>query len=123
MVPVWFLLIFITCAALSLLLCYVAKTLFPRFRSGEFKPGLHRADLQPGFHRSDLPASGREIKTIELPLVGGPAIILSLITTGIAAGFLQKFPSPPRPCLLCLVDRHRTHYKCNCQRHLALGRF
>ena len=91
MVPVWFLLIFITCAALSLLLCYVAKTLFPRFRSGEFKPGLHRADLQPGFHRSDLPASGREIKTIELPLVGGPAIILSLLTTGIAAGFLLKF--------------------------------
>src|SRR5437588_171554 len=91
MVPVWFLLIFITCAALSLLLCYVAKTLFPRFRSGEFKPGLHRADLQPGFHRSDLPASGREIKTIELPLVGGPAIILSLIATGIAAGFLLKF--------------------------------
>ena len=91
MVPVWFLLIFITCAALSLLLCYTAKTLFPRFRSGEFKPGLHRADLQPGFHRSDLPASGREIKTIELPLVGGPAIILSLIATGIAAGFLLKF--------------------------------
>src|SRR5881398_1506140 len=82
MVPVWFLLIFITSAALSLLLCYVAKTLFPRFRSGE---------LQPGLHRSDLPASGREIKTIELPLVGGPAIILSLITTGIAAGFLLKF--------------------------------
>src|SRR5437588_277978 len=91
MVPVWFLLIFITSAALSLLLCYVAKTLFPRFRSGEFKPGLHRADLQPGFHRSDLPASGREIKTIELPLVGGPALILSLIMTGIAAGFLLKF--------------------------------
>lgn len=91
MVPVWFLLIFFTSAALSLLLCYVAKTLFPRFRSGEFKPGLHRADLQPGIHRSDLPASGREIKTIELPLVGGPAIILSLIITGIAAGFLLKF--------------------------------
>lgn len=91
MVSVWFLLIFITCAALSLLLCYTAKLLFPRFRSGEFKPGLHRADLQPGFHRSDLPASGREIKTIELPLVGGPALILSLIMTGIAAGFLLKF--------------------------------
>jgi UDP-N-acetylmuramyl pentapeptide phosphotransferase/UDP-N-acetylglucosamine-1-phosphate transferase len=91
MVSVWFLLIFITCAALSLLLCYTAKLLFPRFRSGEFKPGLHRADLQPGFHRSGLPASGREIKTIELPLVGGPALILSLIMTGIAAGFLLKF--------------------------------
>src|SRR5437660_3286278 len=91
MVPLWLLLIFITCTALSVLLCYAAKLLFPRFRSGEFKPGLHRADLQPGFHRSDLPASGREIKTIELPLVGGPAIILSLIATGIAAGFLLKF--------------------------------
>src|SRR5438046_1435075 len=91
MVPVWFLLIFITCAALSLLLCYVAKTLFPRFRSGEFKPGLHRADLQPGYHRSDLPASGREIKTIELPLVGGPALILALALTGVAARFILDF--------------------------------
>ncbi|HET7638598.1 MAG TPA: hypothetical protein VFK47_07630, partial [Ktedonobacteraceae bacterium] len=91
MVPLWLLLIFITCTALSVLLCYTAKLLFPRFRSGEFKPGLHRADLQPGFHRSDLPASGREIKTIELPLVGGPALIIALTTTGIAAGFLLQF--------------------------------
>ncbi len=91
MVPLWLLLIFITCTALSVLLCYAAKLLFPRFRSGEFKPGLHRADLQPGFHRSDLPASGREIKTIELPLVGGPAIIIALTITGIAAGFLLQF--------------------------------
>ncbi len=91
MVPLWLLLIFITCTALSVLLCYAAKTLFPRFRSGEFKPGLHRADLQPGFHRSDLPASGREIKTIELPLVGGPALILAMVFTGLAAGFFLKF--------------------------------
>src|SRR5947209_20529802 len=100
MVTVWFLLIFITCAALSLLLCYVAKTLFPRFRSGEFKPGLHRADLQPGLHRSDLPASGREIKTIELPLVGGPALILAIMATGIGAGFLFKLSAEQWTLLL-----------------------
>ena len=86
MVLLWLFLIFIACAALSSLLCYVAKILFPRFRSGEFKPGPHRSDL-----RSDLPASGREIKTIELPLVGGPAFVLALILIGIAAGFLLKF--------------------------------
>src|SRR5438445_13813618 len=101
MVTVWFLLIFITCAALSLLLCYAAKLLFPRFRSGEFKPGLHRADLQPGFHRSGLPASGREITTIELPLVGGPALILSLIMTGIASGFALNFNQDQ--CTLLLI--------------------
>ncbi|HYK85712.1 MAG TPA: hypothetical protein VEV19_10115, partial [Ktedonobacteraceae bacterium] len=86
MVLLWLFLIFIACATLSSLLCYIAKLLFPRFRSGEFKPGPHRSDL-----RSDLPASGREIKTIELPLVGGPAFILALIITGIATGFLLKF--------------------------------
>lgn len=100
MVPIELLLIFITCAALSVVLCYAAKTLFPRFRSGEFKPGLHRADLQPGLHRSDLPASGREIKTIELPLVGGPALMFSLCATGLAAGFLLKFNHPQWTLLL-----------------------
>ncbi|HEV7236873.1 MAG TPA: hypothetical protein VGN15_11865, partial [Ktedonobacteraceae bacterium] len=71
---------------MSTLLCFAAKTLFPRFRSGEFKPGPHRSDL-----RSDLPASGREIKTIELPLVGGPAFVLALTLIGIVSGFLLKF--------------------------------
>ncbi|HVB72723.1 MAG TPA: hypothetical protein VNE38_04130 [Ktedonobacteraceae bacterium] len=81
MVPVWLLLMFIACGLLSLILCWIAKLLFPRFRSGEFKPGPHR---------SDIPPSGREIKTIELPLVGGPAITLSIIATGIGAGFFFK---------------------------------
>lgn len=86
MVLLWLFLIFISCAVLSTLLCFAAKTLFPRFRSGEFKPGPHRSDL-----RSDLPASGREIKTIELPLVGGPAFVLALTVVGIVAGFFLKF--------------------------------
>ncbi|MDQ6643267.1 MAG: hypothetical protein M3Y76_02335 [Chloroflexota bacterium] len=84
--PLCLLLIFVACGAISFLFCYAAKSLFPRFRSGEFKPGPHRSDI-----RSDLPASGRDIKTIELPLVGGPAMILALMLTAIAAGFFLHF--------------------------------
>jgi phospho-N-acetylmuramoyl-pentapeptide-transferase len=80
--PVLFLLIFITCALISLLLCWIAKVLFPKFRSGEYKPGPHRSDMPV------YPASGREIKSIELPLVGGPAFTIAIIITGIWAGYL-----------------------------------
>lgn len=82
MIPLWLFLIFIVCATLSVLLCGAARLLFPKFRSGEYKPGPHR---------SDLPASGREIKTIELPLVGGPAFTIAILLTGTAAGFLLHF--------------------------------
>src|SRR5260370_35950644 len=85
MVPVWLLLIFINCALISLLLCWIGKLLFPKFRSGEYKPGPHRSDM-PVF-----PASGREIRTIELPLVGGPALTIATVITGIGAGFLFNF--------------------------------
>src|SRR6266496_6385736 len=83
--PVWFLLVFITCALISLLLSWTAKLFFPKFRSGEFKPGPHRSDMP------ELPASGREIKTIELPLVGGPALTVAIVITGIWAGYLFHF--------------------------------
>ncbi len=95
MVPVWLLLIFITCAFISLLLCWIGKLLFPKFRSGEFKPGPHRSDMPA------LPASGREIKTIELPLVGGPALTIAIIVTGIAAGFV--FNLSPEQWRLLLI--------------------
>ncbi|GCF08719.1 hypothetical protein [Dictyobacter arantiisoli] len=75
----WLLLVFAICLLGSLLLCGVARKLFPTFRSGEHKPGTHR---------TDMPTSGREIKTVELPLVGGPAFIIAIIGTGIAAGYL-----------------------------------
>jgi len=91
MVPVWLLLMFVACGLLTLVLSWVAKLLFPKFRSGEFKPGPHR---------SDLPASGREIKTIELPLVGGPAITLAIIATGIGAGLFFKLSSEQWTLLL-----------------------
>lgn len=82
MIPMWLFLIFITCTVMSVLLCGVARKLFPNFRSGEYKLGPHR---------SDLPAGGREIKTIELPLVGGPAFTLAILITGITTGFLLQF--------------------------------
>src|SRR3989441_3888356 len=91
MVPLFLLCICVACAAFSLLLCGIARLLFPKFRSGEFKPGPHR---------SDLPASGREIKTIELPLVGGPAITLAIIATGIGAGVFFKLSSEQWTLLL-----------------------
>jgi UDP-N-acetylmuramyl pentapeptide phosphotransferase/UDP-N-acetylglucosamine-1-phosphate transferase len=77
--PVWFLLVFITCAFISLLLSWIAKVLFPKFRSGEYKPGTNL---------SDFPASEQEYQTVELPLVGGLAITLSTIIIGVGAGFL-----------------------------------
>lgn len=83
MEPIWLLCLFIACAFLSLSLCWIAKLLFPKFRSGEFKPGPHRSDMLPG--------SGREIKTIELPLVGGPALTLAIVGVGILAGYLFHF--------------------------------
>src|SRR5262249_5798873 len=80
--PLWLLAIFALCAIASFLLCYAAKVLFPKFRSGEHKPGTHRPDL---------PAGGREIKTIELPLVRGPAFMLAVVGIHLAAGFLLNF--------------------------------
>ncbi|HXZ04176.1 MAG TPA: hypothetical protein VEH81_05040, partial [Ktedonobacteraceae bacterium] len=92
--PVLFLLIFITCAFISLLLCWIAKVFFPKFRSGEYKPGPHRSDMPV------YPASGREIKTIELPLVGGPAFTIAIVITGIWAGYLFHFQNDQWKLLL-----------------------
>jgi UDP-N-acetylmuramyl pentapeptide phosphotransferase/UDP-N-acetylglucosamine-1-phosphate transferase len=75
----WLLLIFVCCTVCSLLFCGIAKQLFPTFRSGEHKPGNHR---------NDISSTGREIKSIELPLVGGPAFVLAILAIGLTAGFL-----------------------------------
>ena len=109
MIPMWLFLMFIVCAIMSVLLCGVARQLFPNFRSGEYKLGPHRSDLTPVDgqeiqHIAELsangreaksvvapPASGKEITIIELPLVGGPALTLAIMATGIAAGFLFNF--------------------------------
>jgi UDP-N-acetylmuramyl pentapeptide phosphotransferase/UDP-N-acetylglucosamine-1-phosphate transferase len=79
---IWLLPIFFACALATFLLCGLAKVLFPRFRSGELKPGTHRPDL---------PAGGREIKTYELPMVGGPALIIAIVGIGIGAAYFLQF--------------------------------
>lgn len=76
--PIWFFFVFAACTLASFLCCHLARILFPKFRSGEHKPGTHRPDL---------PAGGREIKTIELPLIGGPAFVVAIIGVGILAGY------------------------------------
>lgn len=82
MTLVWLLIIFVACVVVSLIFCGLAGRLFPKFRSGEHKPGMHRLDM---------PVGGREIKSIELPLVGGPAFTLAMVCIGIGAGYLLKF--------------------------------
>lgn len=113
MVPLFLLLNFITCAALSLLLCGIARTLFHQFRSGEFKSSPHR---------SDIPAGEREIKTAELPLVGGPAFTIAIVLTGIGASVLFSFTRDQWVLMLIglgatfsymvigfIDDRHKVH--------------
>ena len=78
LIPLWFLLIFLGCAAASLLLCALARIFFPSFISGEHKPG---------HHRSDLVAIGREIKKVDLPLVGGPAFTCAILIVGLLTGY------------------------------------
>ncbi len=76
------LLVFVLCAVASVLLCQAARFLFPKFRSGEHKPGTHRIDI---------PVGKREIRNVELPLVGGPAFILAIVGIGIGAGYFLNF--------------------------------
>jgi UDP-N-acetylmuramyl pentapeptide phosphotransferase/UDP-N-acetylglucosamine-1-phosphate transferase len=92
MLLIWLLLIFVACAIMSLVFCGAARLFFPKFRSGEHKPGTHR---------SDLIAGGREIKTIELPLVGGPAFTLAIVCAGLLAGYALHF-QPDQWTLLLL---------------------
>src|SRR5689334_6226818 len=86
----WLLLIFVCCTVCSLLFCGIAKQLFPTFRSGEHKPGNHR---------NDISSTGREIKSIELPLVGGPAFVLAILAIGLTAGFLLPLDTEQRTML------------------------
>jgi UDP-N-acetylmuramyl pentapeptide phosphotransferase/UDP-N-acetylglucosamine-1-phosphate transferase len=69
----------------------MAKALFPNFRSGEHKHGTHRPDLS---------ADGRELKSIELPLVGGPAFMLAIVGSGLAIGYFLHFSSTQWTLLL-----------------------
>ncbi len=90
---------FIIAAALSLVLCLVARQLFPRFRSGEHKPGVFRPDQSTGSLRLDIsssgrrveqPAGGRDVPAMELPLVGGPAITIAAIGASLLTAWILR---------------------------------
>lgn len=73
----------------SFVACAIALQLFPRFRSGEHKEGVYRPDQSTGSFKIDTKARGlkrrvRKVSSSELPLVGGPAMILAVV--GVSAG-------------------------------------
>ncbi|MGZ3640256.1 MAG: hypothetical protein ACXVCX_20690, partial [Ktedonobacterales bacterium] len=81
----------------SAVACLLALVLFPWFRSGERKEGHFRADQSSGSIRVD---TGRGLSKLratransnELPLVGGPAMILAILVAGVGAGYFLDLP-------------------------------
>ena len=103
---------FIAALALSLLLCLLARRLFPRFRSGEHKPGVFRPDQSTGSLRLDMnskgrqvdqPAGGRVIPAMELPLVGGPAMAIAAICASVFTGLILHISSDDWTLLTILL--------------------
>jgi UDP-N-acetylmuramyl pentapeptide phosphotransferase/UDP-N-acetylglucosamine-1-phosphate transferase len=98
--------------ALSFALCFVARYLFPHFRSGEHKQGIFRPDQSTGSFRFDFnsstrrveqPAGGREVPAMELPLVGGPAMTLAAIGAGLLTGWLLNISQEQWVLLIILL--------------------
>ena len=80
----------------SALACFLALKLFPWFRSGERKEGHFRPDQSTGSFRVDTRKGVLKLRTTragsnELPLVGGPAMLLGVIVAGVVVGFLLQF--------------------------------
>jgi UDP-N-acetylmuramyl pentapeptide phosphotransferase/UDP-N-acetylglucosamine-1-phosphate transferase len=74
------------------LACALALALFPWFRSGERKAGDFKAEQSTGGMRIDtIKRKGREVKlhvrSNELPLVGGPALLLAITAACLGVGF------------------------------------
>jgi UDP-N-acetylmuramyl pentapeptide phosphotransferase/UDP-N-acetylglucosamine-1-phosphate transferase len=77
--------------ATSAIVCGIALALFPWFRSGERKAGHFRHDESSGSFRVDTVKRGRKgaklrVGSNELPLVGGPAMMVAVAVASIAAG-------------------------------------
>jgi UDP-N-acetylmuramyl pentapeptide phosphotransferase/UDP-N-acetylglucosamine-1-phosphate transferase len=83
-------------AAVSLIACALALGLFPWFRSGERKPGDFRPDQSTGGHPAITVTRGRSrrvraVRTSELPLVGGVAMLIAIIAATIIAASTLNF--------------------------------
>ncbi|MGZ3666618.1 MAG: hypothetical protein ACXVDA_19285, partial [Ktedonobacterales bacterium] len=92
----------------SAVACLLALVLFPWFRSGERKEGHFRADQSSGSIRVD---TGRGLSKLratransnELPLVGGPAMILAILVAGVGAGYFLDLPQMQWELLITLL--------------------
>ena len=78
------------------LACALALGLFPWFRSGERKPGDFKAEQSSGGMRIDtIKRRGKEVKlqvrTNELPLVGGPAMLIAISAACVGIGYWLDF--------------------------------
>ena len=87
---------FVVALFASLIGCAVALNLFPWFRSGERKAGHFRVDQSTGNFQVDLRRNGVKVQRVrpgsaELPLVGGPAMIIAVVVVGLVAGFVLNF--------------------------------
>ena len=74
----------------------VGLALFPWFRSGEKKEGHFRPDQSTGSYRVEKGRGLRRARvalasTSELPIIGGPAMLLGVAVAGVAAGFALGF--------------------------------
>ncbi|MGH2517170.1 MAG: hypothetical protein ACRDHP_16090, partial [Ktedonobacterales bacterium] len=92
----------------SVIGCVVALRLFPWFRSGERKEGHFRPDQSTGSFRVDsrkgvLRVRSTRTASTELPLVGGPAIILGVIVASIVGGITLNLNSDQWTLLAILL--------------------
>jgi phospho-N-acetylmuramoyl-pentapeptide-transferase len=76
----------------GVLVCAIALGLFSWFRSGERKPGDFKAEQVSGAMPIDtIKRNGKEVKlqvrTSELPLVGGPALLIAIAGACLGVGY------------------------------------
>jgi UDP-N-acetylmuramyl pentapeptide phosphotransferase/UDP-N-acetylglucosamine-1-phosphate transferase len=92
----------------SAVACLLALVLFPWFRSGERKEGHFRADQSSGSIKVDTRRGLSKLRATransnELPLVGGPAMILAILAAGVGAGYFLNLPQMQWKLLITLL--------------------
>ncbi|HEX8032458.1 MAG TPA: hypothetical protein VF510_01350 [Ktedonobacterales bacterium] len=92
----------------SAVACLLALVLFPWFRSGERKEGHFRADQSSGSIKVDTRRGLSKLRATransnELPLVGGPAMILAILVAGVGAGYFLNLPQMQWELLITLL--------------------
>jgi UDP-N-acetylmuramyl pentapeptide phosphotransferase/UDP-N-acetylglucosamine-1-phosphate transferase len=99
---------FATAALLCALFCALAWALFPWFRSGERKEGNFKADQSTGGFRFDskkkeLKKQPFRVSSSELPLVGGPALVLATMAASLGFAFWLGLDTPEWLLLVLLL--------------------